>query len=124
MEKECYWAVLDLLVHLPVSKFIPSRMVAPTSTISHRAFGKRGKWCGGPVYQLLLVPRYPPLHRLFQQFSLVQTLWFIKPHVLTFPPDPDMGWKMFLKVISSQTRVCHAPGTQWEILPSPEEPLG
>src|SRR5882724_3728903 len=40
-------------------------MVAPMSTISHRAFGKQGKWCGGPVYQLLLAPRYPPLHTLF-----------------------------------------------------------
>src|SRR5882672_4458352 len=57
-------------------------------------------------------------------FSLVQRLWFVKPHVLTLPPDPDMGWKMFCKVISSRTRVFHAPGTQWTILPSPEEPLG
>src|SRR5712664_1969006 len=39
-------------------------------------------------------------------------------------PDPDLGWRMFRKVISSQTRFCHAPGTQWTILPSPEEPLG
>src|SRR5882672_4154983 len=31
---------------------------------------------------------------------------------------------MFHKFISSRTRVCHAPGTQWTILPSPEEPLG
>src|SRR5882724_8895264 len=30
------------------------------------------------------------------------------------------GMEMFLKVISSQKRVCHAPGTQWAILPSPE----
>jgi len=34
----------------------------------------------------------------------------------------NMGWQMFLKVISSQTRVCHAPGTQWAILPV-KEPL-
>src|SRR5882672_8093630 len=51
-------------------------------------------------------------------------LWFIKPHVLTFPLDPDLGWQMFRKFISSRTRVCHAPGTQWTTLPSPEEPLG
>ena len=68
-----------------------------------------------------------------QAFSAAQTVLeiqsgakivVIKPHVLTLPPDPDMGWKMVHKVISSQTRVCHAPGTQWAILPSPEEPLG
>src|SRR5882724_6961526 len=71
-----------------------------------------------------LCSRHPPLHRLFQWFSLVQRLWFIKPHVLTLPPDPDLGWPMFHKVISSRTRVCHVPRTQWAILPSPEGCLG
>ena len=39
-----------------------------------------------------------------QTVSMVQSgarLWFIKPHVLTLPLDPDLGWKMFHKVLSS-----------------------
>ena len=30
-------------------------------------------------------------------FSLVQKLWVIKPHFLTLPPDPDLGWQCFIK---------------------------
>ena len=59
------------------------------------------QWCESQVSQLFFGARHPPLHRLFQWFSLVQRLWFIKTHVLTLSPDPDLGWQMFHKVISS-----------------------
>jgi len=71
-------------------------MVAPTSTISHRAFGKRGKWCGGPVYQLLLVPS---ILRFTDCFG--NSVWCkhcgLSSTCPYLPPDPDMDGKCFLK---------------------------
>src|SRR5882724_7134150 len=98
-------------------------MVAPTSTMSH-SFWKVRKMVWGSS-----VPAAP----CAQVSSAAQTVLAIQSgvNIVVYQatcPYPSTGsrygWQMFLKVISSQTRVFHAPGTQWEILPSPEEPLG
>src|SRR5882724_10091125 len=66
-----------------------------------------------------------------QASSIAQTVSMVQFHAkvviyqATCPyPSTRSRSGMFHKVISSRTRVCHVPRTQWAILPSPEGCLG
>jgi len=91
------WAVLDLLVHLPVSKFIPSRMVAPMSQYLTELLESEANGVGVQCNQLLLCTQ---VSSAAQTVSAIQSGVNIVVYQATcpyLPPDPDMGWQMFLK---------------------------
>jgi len=109
---------LDLLVHLPVSKFIPSRMVLLCPQyLTELLKARQMVW--GPCYQLLLAPGTPSAHTLTIQSGVNIGFTITCPLPST---DPDMGWQCFLKS-SLLNKGCQHLGNMGNPA-SPEEPLG